>query len=185
MSDAATLDIKGDVAPGFEAVRDAFTNNFANAGEVGASFAIWKDGKYLVDIWGGHADAAKSKEWQRDTLPNVWSTTKAVGALCLAILVDRGELSYDDKITKYWPEFGAHGKDQLTVGQVLSHQSGVSTVKEPLTTEDLYDHDAMAARMAAAEPLWDALWLSCAHLCLPYRRACETDYRQNHWAVLP
>jgi CubicO group peptidase (beta-lactamase class C family) len=155
MSDAATLDIKGDIAPGFEGVRDAFANNFASAGDVGASFAIWKDGKYLVDIWGGHADAAKTKEWQRDTLPNVWSTTKAVAAFALAILVERGQLSYDDKITKYWPEFGAHGKDQLTVGQVLSHQSGVSTVREPLTTEDLYDHDAMAARMAAAEPLWE------------------------------
>lgn len=155
MSDATTLDIKGTVAPGFEGVRDAFASNFINAGEIGASFAIWKDGAYLVDIWGGHADGAKSKDWQRDTLPNVWSTTKAVGALCLAMLVERGKLSYDDKITKHWPEFGTHGKDQLTVGQVLSHQSGVSTVREPLTTEDLYDHDAMAARMAAAEPLWE------------------------------
>jgi len=156
MSDAATLDIKGDVAPGFEGVRDAFANNFASAGDVGASFAVWKDGEYLVDIWGGHADAAKTKDWQRDTLPNVWSTTKAVAAFCLAMLVERGQLSYDDKITKHWPEFGAQGKGQLTVGQVLSHQSGVSTVREPLTLEDLYDHDAMASRMAAAEPLWEA-----------------------------
>jgi CubicO group peptidase (beta-lactamase class C family) len=150
-----TVNTQGTVAPGFENVRDAFAANFETGGEVGASFAVYKDGKYLVDIWGGHKDAAKSQDWNRDTLPNVWSTTKGVGALCLALLVERGELAYDDKVVKHWPEFGAHGKDQLTIGQMLSHQAGLSTVREPLTTEDLYDHDAMAARMAAAEPLWE------------------------------
>lgn len=155
MSDAATVDIQGQVAPGFEPVRDAFAANFANAGEVGASFAIYKDGEYLVDLWGGHADAAKTKDWQRDTLPNVWSTTKLVGALCVAVLVERGQLSYDDKVVTHWPEFGAHGKDQLNVGQILSHQAGLSTLRETLAIEDLYDHDDIAARMAAAEPLWE------------------------------
>ena len=150
-----SIKIHGTIAPGFEGVRDAFAANFASAGELGASFAIFKDGDYLVDVWAGHKDARKSENWERDTLPNVWSTTKAVGALCLALLVERGELAYDDKVVKYWPEFGAHGKDRLTVGQVLSHQAGVSTFREKLTTEDLYDHDAMAARMAAAEPLWE------------------------------
>ncbi len=154
MSGARVLEIKGTVVQGFEGARDAFAANFEKGGEVGASFAVWKDGDYLVDLWGGHADSALSKPWVRDTLPNVWSTTKAVGALCIAMLVERGLLSYDDKITKHWPEFGAHGKDVLTVGQVMSHQSGVSTVREPLKTEDLFDHDKMARRMAAAEPLW-------------------------------
>lgn len=154
MSGARVLEIKGSVVQGFEGVRDAFAANFEKGGEIGASFAIWKDGEYLVDLWGGHADSALSKPWERDTLANVWSTTKAVGALCVAMLVERGLLSYDDKITKHWPEFGAHGKDVLTVGQVMSHQSGVSTLREPLKIEDLYDHDAMAKRMAAAEPLW-------------------------------
>ena len=91
MSDSNTVDIQGNVAPGFEAVRDAFAANFTERGDVGASFAIWKDGDYLVDLWGGHSDAARTKPWQRDTLPNVWSTTKAVAALCLARLVERGE----------------------------------------------------------------------------------------------
>ena len=155
MPNGITIDIQGDAAPGFEAVRDAFAANFSNAGEVGASFSIWKDGDYLVDIWGGHADAARTRPWRRDTLPNVWSTTKAVAALCLARLVERGELSYDDPVVKYWPEFGAQGKDRLTVGQAISHQAGLSTLREPLTTENLYNHDDMAARMAAAEPLWE------------------------------
>lgn len=150
-----TIDIHGKIAAGFEGVRDAFAANFETAGEIGASFAIWKEGDYLVDIWAGHKDAARTQNWNRDTLPNVWSTTKAVGALCLALLVERGQLSYDDKVVKYWPEFGAHGKDQLTIGQLLSHQAGLSTLRETLTTEDLYDHDRMAARMAAAEPLWE------------------------------
>ncbi|NIJ41846.1 CubicO group peptidase (beta-lactamase class C family) [Parvibaculum indicum] len=155
MSDSNTVDIQGNVAPGFEAVRDAFAANFTERGDVGASFAIWKDGDYLVDLWGGHSDAARTKPWQRDTLPNVWSTTKAVAALCLARLVERGELSYDDPMVRYWPEFGTHGKDRLTVGQAISHQAGLSTLREPLTAENLYDHDDMAARMAAAEPLWE------------------------------
>ncbi|MBV1885924.1 MAG: beta-lactamase family protein [Parvibaculaceae bacterium] len=147
--------IGGQVAPGFEGVRDVFAAHFDSGEEVGASFAIYKDGKYLVDLWGGHADKAKSEEWTRDTLPNVWSTTKAVTALCFALLVERGQMSYDDKVAKYWPEFGAHGKDQLTIGQVLSHQAGLSTLREPISTEDLYDSEGLAARMAAAEPLWE------------------------------
>jgi len=155
MSDVATnTEVHGSVAPGFEGVREAFAANFETGGDIGASFAIFKDGEYLVDIWGGHSDEARTKDWQRDTLPNVWSTTKSVAALCFALLVERGQLSYDDKVVKYWPEFGTHGKDQITIGQMLSHQAGLSTVREPLTTEDLYDQTAMAARMAAAEPLW-------------------------------
>jgi CubicO group peptidase (beta-lactamase class C family) len=155
MDDTAMIDVQGAVAPGFEKVRDAFAANFAEAGEIGASFAIWKDGQYLVDIWGGWADAARSNPWQRGTLPNVWSTTKGVAALCLALLVERGALSYDDPVVKYWPEFGAHGKGKVTVGQAVSHQAGLSTLRETLTIENLYDHDDMAARMAAAEPLWE------------------------------
>lgn len=151
----AKTQIGGQVAPGFEGVRDVFAAQFDSGAEVGASFAIYKDGKYLVDLWAGHADKAKTKAWTRDTLPNVWSTTKAVTALCFALLVERGQLSYDDKVVKYWPEFGVHGKDQLTVGQVLSHQAGLSTLREPISTEDLYDSEALAARMAAAEPLWE------------------------------
>lgn len=151
----AETKIHGHVAPGFEGVRDVFAAQFERGEEVGASFAIYKDGDYLVDLWAGHADKAKTKEWTRDTLPNVWSTTKAVTALCFALLVERGQLSYDDKVVKYWPEFGAHGKDQLTIGQVLSHQAGLSTLRDPISTEDLYDSEGMAARMAAAEPLWE------------------------------
>jgi CubicO group peptidase (beta-lactamase class C family) len=111
----AGIKINGHVAPGFEGVREAFAAHFESGAEVGASFAIYKDGDYLVDLWAGHADGAKTKAWARDTLPNVWSTTKAVTALCVALLVERGQVSYDDKVVKYWPEFGAHGKDQLTV----------------------------------------------------------------------
>lgn len=152
---SAKIKIGGQVAPGFEGVRDVFAAQFESGAEVGASFAIYKDGDYLVNLWAGHADKAKTKEWTRDTLPNVWSTTKAVTALCFALLVERGQLSYDDKVVKYWPEFGAHGKDQLTIGQVLSHQAGLSTLREPISTDDLYASEALAARMAAAEPLWE------------------------------
>lgn len=151
----AGIKINGHVAPGFEGVRDVFTAQFESGAEIGASFAVFRDGDYLVDLWAGHADKAKTKAWMRDTLPNVWSTTKAVTALCFALLVERGQLSYDDKVVKYWPEFGAHGKDQLTIGQVLSHQAGLSTLRDPISTEDLYDSEGLAARMAAAKPLWE------------------------------
>lgn len=146
--------IGGHVAPGFENVREAFAANFMGGLETGASFAVERDGELLVDLWGGFADAAGQGAWQAGTLVNVWSTTKGLAALCVAMLVDRGLLSYEQTMASLWPEFAAAGKQDLTVGEVLSHQGGLSGATAKLSIHDFADHDAMASLLAGQAPLF-------------------------------
>ncbi len=148
------VEIKGSVAPGFEAVRDAFARNFTDNGEVGASFAVVRDGQLLVDLWGGHADAARSRPWEADTITTVYSTTKGMAALVMAMLADRGLLDYEQRVAHYWPEFAAEGKQDVTVAELLSHQAGLCGWREPLTIEDIYDWRKSTAALAAQAPLW-------------------------------
>jgi hypothetical protein len=153
----AETQISGTVQRGFETVRDAFKANFSRAGddrEVGAALAVYVRGRCVVDLWGGHRDAAETKPWARDTLVNVWSATKGVVSIAVAMLVDQGRLSYDDKVAKHWPEFTAAGKDAITVGQLLSHQAGLNGFDTTATTEDLFDWDGTVARLAAQAPAW-------------------------------
>lgn len=149
--------IHGHVAPGFERIADAFAANFARTGacaEIGASLAVYRHGECVVDLWGGHADRAATRPWQRDTLVNLWSTTKAIAALCIALLVARGRLDYDDPVATHWPAFAAAGKAEVTVAQLLSHQAGLPGFAEPTSIDDLFDHELCAARLAAQAPLW-------------------------------
>tara|TARA_R110002110_G_scaffold86743_6_gene226318 strand:- start:5138 stop:6286 length:1149 start_codon:yes stop_codon:yes gene_type:complete len=150
----AGQDIHGYCAKGFEPVRDAFAANFAASGEIGAAVAVVRNGEAVVDLWGGYADAARTKPWTRDTLANVWSTTKSMGALVCGMLVERGLISYEDKVSKHWPEFASEGKGGITVGQMLSHQAGLCGPAVPTTIEDMCDHALMAKRLAAQVPLW-------------------------------
>ena len=157
MSDV--IEIAGTTAQGFEAVRDAFAANFHRQGdyrEIGAAMAVFHRGALVADLWGGFADRARTRPWERDTLVNVWSATKAVTATAVAQLVDRGKLSYDDAVASVWPEFAAAGKAAITVGQVLSHQAGLPGFAEPTTIEDQFDWDACAAKLARQAPAWPA-----------------------------
>ncbi|MEQ8747905.1 serine hydrolase domain-containing protein [Pyruvatibacter sp.] len=155
--------IHGTCAPAFERARDQFADNFQNDLEIGASFCVIHKGKTVVDLWAGDADETGATPWAHNTLANVWSTTKGVSAICIALLVDRGLLSYDDTVATHWPEFAAHGKGGITVAQMLSHQAGLSGLREPTTLEDCYDHDLMAQRLAAQEPLWEPTTRSGYH----------------------
>lgn len=155
MSDEGEVMVSGTVARGFEKVRDVFEENFRSEDELGACFAAYKDGEKVVDLWGGHKDRDKQTPWTQDTLINVWSTTKGMAALTIARLVDRGLIDYDAPMIKYWPEFGAHGKDKVTVAQALSHQAGVSAVDAPITIEDYFDAPRMAQLIAETKPLWE------------------------------
>jgi CubicO group peptidase (beta-lactamase class C family) len=146
--------VSGHLAPGLEPLLEVFRDNFVHGVECGAGFAVVRDGRVLVNLVGGHVDPAGERPWTRDTLVSVYSSTKGLVALALAQLVADGELDLDARVTRYWPEFGAAGKDRLTVAQMLSHQAGLAGLREPVTLEDLYRHDELAARMAAAEPLW-------------------------------
>lgn len=146
--------VHGSVAPGFEAVRSVFERNFSDDIEVGASFCAILDGKVVADLWGGFQDRACTRPWNEDTLVNVYSTTKGIGSIAFATLVEDGVISYDAPVAAYWPEFRA-GRNGLTVGQLLSHQSGVCGLRSKLTVADLYDWSAMVQRMAAEEPFWE------------------------------
>lgn len=147
------VEVHGEVRPGFEPVRDVFANLWKNI-EVGASVCVYHRGEKVVDLWGGFCDPEMSVPWQEDTLVNVYSTTKGLASLAVAILHDEGKLDYDEKVVTYWPEFGAEGKQDITVAQLLSHQAGLCGVDEKITVEDLYDWDRMVNLLAAQKPLW-------------------------------
>ena len=149
------MQIHGHVAPGFEGVRDAFAANFATDGDVGASFCATKDGEILVDLWAGVADADTGKPWERDTIVNVYSTTKTMCALTALLLADRGALDFARPVAHYWPEFAANGKAAVTVAQLMSHSAGLSGWKEKISKDDLYDWDKATALLAAQAPYWE------------------------------
>jgi len=147
--------IDGDCDARFAAVRDAFAASFDASREVGASFAATVGGRMVVDLWGGHADVARTRPWRRDTIVNVFSTTKAMTALCAHILVDRGLLDLDAPVTRYWPEFAAAGKETIPVRMLLSHTAGLAAIRQKLALEVLYDWDRYAAVIAAEAPWWE------------------------------
>ncbi len=142
----------GFVAPGFEAVRDAFEAGLAE--ELGASFAVVRDGEVVVNLWGGWADRAHTRNWAHDTIAPVYSTTKGVSAIVMAWLADRGLMNYEAPSARVWPAFGAHGKDKVTVAQTLAHQAGVPGFLQPIDPDLWLQPPACAAAIAALEPLW-------------------------------
>lgn len=149
------MEIHGHIDPRFEGVRAAFAANFADHGDVGASFCATKDGEIVVDIWAGVADAESGLPWQRDTIVNVYSTTKTMCALTALLLADRGELDFARPVAHYWPEFAANGKAGVTVAHLMSHSAGLSGWKEPMTQADLYDWEKATSLLAAQAPYWE------------------------------
>ncbi|MGJ5749561.1 CubicO group peptidase (beta-lactamase class C family) [Streptomyces puniciscabiei] len=147
----------------FTAVREAFEANFRERGELGAAVAVTVDGTTVVDLWGGWADARATRAWERDTLVNVWSTTKGPVALCAHLLADRGLLDLDAPVAAYWPEFAAAGKEKVLVRHLLSHRAGLSGLREPHSLADLYDWELTTARLAATEPWWEPGTVSGYH----------------------
>ncbi|MFC5172786.1 serine hydrolase domain-containing protein [Streptomyces mutomycini] len=147
--------IQGHCDDRFAAVRDAFAANFAERDELGAAVTVLLDGRPVVDLWGGWADGDRTRPWERDTVVNVWSTTKGPTALCAHILVDRGLLDLDAPVAAYWPEFAARGKESVRVRHLLSHRSGVAGLRDPHTLAELYDWELTTARLAATEPWWE------------------------------
>ena len=149
-----TPSISGTCDPAFEGVRRVFEQNFRERNEVGAGVAVAVDGHMVVDLWGGFADQARTRPWQRDTLVNVYSTTKGMTALCAQRLVDAGKLDLDAPVSRYWPEFAAAGKGTMPVLWLLAHKAGLAAVRESLPGEALYDWDAMCRALAAEAPWW-------------------------------
>jgi CubicO group peptidase (beta-lactamase class C family) len=154
------MEIQGYCDERFSGVRDAFAANFDEASDptdVGASVAITVDGDFVVDLWGGtvDTDTASGVPWERDTIVNVWSSTKTLSALCCLILADQGELDLYAPVAKVWPEFAANGKQDIAMRHVMSHTAGLSGWQEPITVEDLYDWEKVTSLLAAQEPWWE------------------------------
>src|SRR4051794_9333245 len=148
-------EIGGTTDPRFDPVRTAFARNFEEHGEVGAAVGVYLHGRPVVDLWGGVADPATGRAWQRDTLQLVYSTTKGVTAACANLLAQRGELDLDAPVAKYWPEFAAAGKAEIPVRWLLTHQAGLPVLDEPVTAEQAIAWDPLVEALAAQRPAWE------------------------------
>lgn len=146
---------QGFVADRFAPVRAGFESNFESGQENGAAFCMTLEGETVADLWAGYADEAQTRPWEKDTIVNVYSTTKTMTALTALLLADRGELDFTARVAKYWPEFAANGKQDVTVAHLMSHAAGLSGWKEPLVREDLYDWEKATSLLAAQAPYWE------------------------------
>jgi CubicO group peptidase (beta-lactamase class C family) len=146
--------VEGSVDPKFARVRDVLAENVAKGVEIGGAVSVVIDGRTVVDAWAGHRDLARTKPWTRDTLVNVYSTTKGIAAIAALRLVDQGKLDLDRRAADYWPEFAAEGKGDIPVRWFFCHKSGVPGVRKPVTLDQLYDFDTYAGLIAAEAPFW-------------------------------
>ena len=146
--------VQGSCAPRFEKLRRTFEESFGR-GELGAAVAVVLDGDPVVELWGGWADAARTRPWRRDTLVSVASTTKGITAVCLNRLVEAGGVDLDAPVARVWPEFEQAGKRGVTLRHVLSHRAGLPALRTPLPPEALFDWERMTAALAAEAPFWE------------------------------
>ena len=147
-------DVAGLVDPGWEPVREAFEKNFDRGEEVGAAAAVYHRGHKVVDLWGGAFDQSSERPYDDSTLQLVFSTTKGVVAIAVAMCVQRGLLDYDERVSTYWPEFAAHGKGEATVAQLMSHQCGLIAPDAAVTLADTLDWKLMTELLADTKPDW-------------------------------
>jgi len=157
-----TPGIEGICTPQFEGVRAALRENFTIDDEIGAAVAVYWRGEAVVDLWAGHQDAARKKTWVRDTLVCQMSVAKAVSALCVHILADRGQVDLDAPIARYWPEFAAEGKQDVPIAWALCHLASVP-VADAAPRGAIFDWDVMTRAIAAQKPLWPPGTVPCYH----------------------
>jgi CubicO group peptidase (beta-lactamase class C family) len=153
--DGSTYPIHGFVATGFEAVADQFARNFERGGEVGATAAATLGGRPVVDLWGGFQDRARTRPWEKDTLVCMMSVNKAIVATCIARAMEQGFFDSEDFVCRYWPEFGAAGKEKITIQWLLDHRAGLPVVEPRLPPGSIYDRERMVAALAQMTPLWE------------------------------
>lgn len=140
--------------PAFDSIRELVQKQLSSGEELGLSLSVNIDGKDVLDLWGGHADVAKTQPWNKDTITLAWSCSKVVTNLAAMLLVDRGQLDVNEKVATYWPEFAANGKDNVTVAHVLSHSSGIPAWELPVTFEELCDNKIATEKLANQAPWW-------------------------------
>jgi CubicO group peptidase (beta-lactamase class C family) len=144
--------VEGSVSPGFEAVRDAFADNFTRRGELGGACCAYLAGEKIVDLWGGIRNRDTGEPWEADTMVLVWSASKGLSAMPLALAHSRGWLDYEERVAAYWPEFAQHGKETITVRQLLAHQAGLFAFDEPVDSTVVADLDRLAGVLARQTP---------------------------------
>jgi CubicO group peptidase (beta-lactamase class C family) len=147
--------IGGHVSPGFEGVRQAFEENFTRRHELGGACCVYRDGQPVVDLWGGIRSKDTGAPWERDTMVIVYSSTKGLAAMTLALAHSRGWLDYEERVSTYWPEFAQHGKSAITVRQLLAHQAGLFALDQPLDRALVADLDRLAGVLARQKPAWE------------------------------
>ena len=156
MSVSTSSQFKSDgfVSPGFEPVRDAFVENFERRNELGGACCVYRNGERVVDLWGGIRNKTTGEPWEKDTMVVVYSTTKGLSAMTLAIANSRGWLNYDERVCTYWPEFAQNGKQEITVRQLLAHQAGLFAFDEHVDKDTVADLDRLAVILARQRPRW-------------------------------
>ena len=147
--------VQGFCAPGFERVRAALGEILVAGSEVGAALAVYIGGEAVVDLWAGHADAARKRAWDRDTIVNLYSIGKAVTAICALRLVEAGSVDLDAPVARYWPEFAQAGKGRIPVRYLLTHQAGLPAIARPLPSGAWSDWRVMTEALAAQAPWWE------------------------------
>ena len=152
---AATPRIAGVVRPGFEAVREAFVENFTRRHELGGACCAYYRGEKVVDLWGGIRNRDTAEPWDADTMVIVYSATKGLAAMTLAVAHSRGWLDYEERVCAYWPDFAQQGKDRITIRQLLAHQAGLYAFDEPVDRSVVADPDRLAVVLARQSPAWE------------------------------
>jgi len=147
--------IDGEVAPGFEAVREAFVANFEEDRDVGAACCVYVEGRPVVDLWGGSTDAGSKLPWRRDTLVPVFSATKGATTIVCHRLAERGQLDLDAPVAAIWPEFGIEDKDEITTRTILTHRAGLPAIERRLSREELLARTPVVTALASQRPLWE------------------------------
>ena len=147
--------VEGQVHRGFETVREAFADNFTHRRELGGACCAYHRGEKVVDLWGGVRNKQTGEPWEEDTMVIVYSATKGLAAMTLAIAHSRGWLDYDERVAHYWPEFAQNGKDAVTVRQLLAHQAGLFALDEPIDRSLVADVDRLAVVLARQRPAWE------------------------------
>ena len=147
--------IEGHVSPGFEPVRQAFAENFTRRHELGGACCVYHRGEKVVDLWGGVRNKATGEPWEEDSMVLVWSATKGLAAMTMAVAHSRGWLDYDERVCTYWPEFAQQGKERITVRQLLAHQAALFAFDEPVDRDVVADPDRLAQVMARQRPAWE------------------------------
>ena len=155
MSGITARQVHGEVAQGFESVRDVFAENFARRRELGGACCAYVDGEKVVDLWGGTRNEETGDAWERDTMVIVYSATKGLAAMTLALAHSRGWLNYDERVSAYWPEFAQHGKGGITVRQLLAHQAGLYALDQPVDLATVSNLDRLAEILARQVPAWE------------------------------